>query len=194
MNRRRRLLGLWLAGAAAFGMCLIGAEIREAAAQNPENVFKGRILFSKYRFPTRARSKRAYIAKIRKRSQTRFWEKGKKKPAKGKKPNYKERYWKIHLAAFFPKHHFLELEVSIWDITNNRKGRLLSADEWMLDFRGQRSMISNITLKREKFGVNRKLLFKVRTMRGKRTMAKGKIWIKGEKEVFSGKVDFGGGD
>lgn len=190
MNRRRRLLGIALASAAAFGMCLVCADLPEASAQNPENVFRRRIIFSKYRFPTRAKSKRAYINKIRKRSKKKFWEQGKKKPAKGKKPNYNERYWKVHMAAFFPKHKFLELALEIYDVTPGAKGKLMSSDEWMLDYRGQRSMISSIKLDREKFGVNRRLKFRVRTMRSKRTMATGTIWIKGEKEVFSGKVDF----
>lgn len=147
-----------------------------AEAGKPEQVFRGEIVTSKKRIPSSAKSPSAFVKKLRKLKTTKFWEDKAKKR------------WKIYYAAFFRRPlNDLEVTVKLWDISDGRK-RLLTSYEQYLDGRGERSVISHITLDREDFGVNKRIMMTMES-RGK-VLALGKFQILGEAEKFSGEVDF----
>ncbi len=180
-SRIRVLRGAFIAVAAA-GLLLLSSPDAQAR-RLPEDVFKGRVLTSNKRFATRAKSVSAYIKKLRKNTRSKLWEKGKDK-------KYEDRYWKVYFAAFFRRPlNDLEVTIKLYDITSSRAGRLVVAFEQFLDRRGQRTVISSFKLQRHKFGVNRKIRLEVRTHRGK-LLAKGYFRLLGEREKFTGKVDF----
>jgi hypothetical protein len=151
-----------------------GAERAEAA--KPEKVFRGQIITSNKRIPTRAKSPGAYIAKLKKSKKKRFMEDKEKKR------------WKIYFAAFFRhKLNDLEVTVKLYDVTNGAK-HLVNSFEQYLSGRGQTSVISNVVLEREYFGVNKDILM-VMESRGK-ILATGRFQILGEAEKYKGSVDF----
>ena len=55
--------------------------------------------------------------------------------------------------------------------------------------RGQSILASSVTLKRERFGVNRQIQMVVQTPRGK-VLSTAKFWLRGKGEVYSGRVTF----
>jgi len=146
-----------------------------AAAQDPNQVFKGRIMMSTKRFPLSAKSKDAYIASVRKLSQTNFQE------------NKDSHNWKIYFAAFLKiPLNDLEYIVKFYDIRAGQQ--LLGTSEAFNQERGQRTIVSNITLDKKSFGVNKELLM---TIEYKGTvLASGRFKILGEGEKYSGKVNF----
>lgn len=181
-HRHFRLLRGGLVALAAAGLLLCFAPDAQAR-RLPEDVFKGRVLTSSKRFPTRAKSVGAYIKKLRKNVKSKLWEKGKDR-------KYEDRYWKVYFAAFFRRPlNDLEVTIKLYDVTQSRTGRLIVAFEQFLDRRGQRTVISSFKLQRSKFGVNKKIRLEVRTHRGK-LLAKGRLQLLGEREKFTGKVDF----
>lgn len=142
----------------------------------PEKTFGGKVILSTKRFSTWSRSEGAYIAGIRKQSQTKFWEDKKKKE------------WKIHFMAFFRRPlDDMEVTIKIWDVTSGPK-RMLSSFEQYLD-RCATSYSSHMVLRREDFGVNKQLMITVGG-RGNPVMASGKFKILGEAERYTGKADF----
>ena len=163
--------------AAAVVVGLVFAPTGTAHAQRgPEKVFAGRVILSNKRFPTYAKSASAYTAAIKKQSKRDFME----DRATGE--------WKIHFAAFLKAPlDDLEVNVKLYDITNRTK-QLLSSFEQFTDTRGQRTIISNITLKKKEIGVNKNIMITL-DYRG-RTLAAGQFRILGEGERYSGKVDF----
>jgi MYXO-CTERM domain-containing protein len=143
----------------------------------PERRFRGKVLTSSKSFPTSARSESAYIAKVRKHTKSKFWEDKEKKE------------WKIYFIAFFKAPlDSMEVRIRIHDITNRGGKRMLSSFDQFVD-RCATSYASNMVLKRERFGVNKKLLVTVETIGGT-VLSSGKIEIRGEADKFTGKADF----
>ena len=158
--------------AAALAM-VVAASATALAGNTP---FDGQIVTSDKRIPTSAKSKSAYFSQLRKQKRVKFQEDKEKKQ------------WKIHFAAFFRKPlNDLEVTIKIYDVTD-KKPHLRTAFESYLSDRGQKELISNITLDREKFGVNRDILMVVEN--GGRKLAEGKFKIVGEGEKYKGVVDF----
>lgn len=147
-----------------------------AEARNPERVFRGQIITSAKRIPTSAKSKNAYIAKLRKLKTKRFIEDKKKKR------------WKVYYTAFFRRPlNSLEVTVKIYDLSSGGKHMLTSFEQYM-DRRGAKSITSHVVLEREKFGVNKHLLMTMES-RGQ-ILASTRFTIIGEAEKYSGQVDF----
>jgi hypothetical protein len=146
------------------------------AEANPERVFRGQILTAAKSFPTAAKSKRAYVRKLKKLRKSKFLE------------NKKKKSWKIYYAAFFRRPlNDLEITVKLYDITDGRK-KLVNSYEQYLSERGQRSLISYIEIERQYFGVNKRILM---TMESRNyILAMGRFYILGEGERYSGEVDF----
>jgi hypothetical protein len=147
-----------------------------AFAGDPNQVFKGKIMLSKKRFPLSAKSKNAYIAAVRKQSSSNFHE------------NKENGTWKIYFAAFLKKPlNDVEYVIKFYEI--GRGGNmLLGASEAFNDERGQKTIVSNIVLDKKSFGVNKHLLM---TIENRGTVyASARFKILGEGERFSGKVDF----
>lgn len=174
MQAKRTMMPLLVAAAMVLG---VSASTQEAEARrSPEKVFRGKIITSKKRFPTRAKSPGAYIKKIKKAKATKFQE------------NKKTKSWKIYFAAFFRKPlNDLEVTVKLYDVSNKRR-HLISSFEQYTQGRGQKSLISHIKLERKFFGVNKKILMVMESR--KSVLAQGTFHILGEAEKFSGSVDF----
>lgn len=161
---------------AACAVAVAGIAVQEAGAAKPERVFRGQIITSKKRLPTRAKSARAFIKKLRKAKTKKFWE------------NKEKKEWKIYYAAFFRKPlNDLEVTVKLYDITDGRRHMVSSFEQYVSE-RGQRSLISHVTLERKYFGVNRHIMMTFET-RGK-ILAMTKFRILGKAEKHSGEVDF----
>lgn len=147
-----------------------------AAAQNPNQAFLGRIMMSSKRFPQQARSASAYTAAIRKQSQTNFVE------AKD------THTWKIYFAGFLKVPlNDLEYIIKLYDVTGKSQQLLISFDQFTNE-RGQKTIVSNMTLDKKQVGVNKELMM---TMESKgKVLASSRFKLVGEGEKFSGKVDF----
>lgn len=155
---------------------LLVAGASSVRAANPERVFRGQILTAKKPFPTSAKSKRAFIHKLKKLKKDRFQE------------NTDKKSWKIYYAAFFRRPlNDLEVTVKLYDITNGSK-KLVNSYQQYLSTRGQRSIISHITLERQYFGVNKRILMVMENRHY--VLAMGRFYILGQAEKHSGKVDF----
>ena len=149
---------------------------RTALAQSPNQAFAGRIMMSSKRFPTSARSATAYTAAIRKQAQTNFVE------AKD------THTWKIYFAGFLKVPlDDLEYVIKLYELTGKAQQLVMSFDQFT-DERGQRTIVSNMTLDKKQVGVNKELLM---TMESKgKVLASSRFKILGEGEKFTGKVDF----
>lgn len=164
---------LVVAAAVAFGMSVAA---QTAEAKNPEKVFRGQIITSTKRLPTSAKSKGAYVKKIRKAKVTKF------------KENVTTKSWKIYFAAFFRKPlNDLEVTVKLYDVSTGRR-HLINSFEQFTEGRGQKTLISSVKLEREYFGVNKKILMVMESR--KTVLAQGTFHILGKAEKLSGKVDF----
>jgi hypothetical protein len=161
---------------ASFSVLVLVAGVRSAAAENPNQVFAGRIMMSTKRFPQSASSPSAYVAAIRKLSQTNFVE------AKD------THTWKIYFAGFLKAPlNDLEYAIKLYDVSGKGQQLLVSFDQFT-DERGQRTIVSNMTLDKKQVGVNKELMM-VMESRGK-VLASSRFKLLGEGEKFSGKVNF----
>ena len=92
------------------------------------------------RYPLSAKSKSAYIAAIKKQSALNFQE------------DKEKQQWKIYFAAFLSKPlNDVEYVIKFYDITSGSQ-QLLGASENFNDERGQKTIVSNITLEKKSFG------------------------------------------
>ena len=161
---------------AVSSLVLLCVALSPAYAGDPNVVFKGKIMTSSKRYPLSAKSKDAYIAAIKKQSSMNFQEDKEKKG------------WKIYFAAFLKVPlDDVEYTITFYDVTSGPQ-QMLGASDNFNDSRGQRTIVSNITLEKKAFGVNKTLLMTIEN--GGRVLASGKFKILGEGEKFSGKVNF----
>ena len=155
---------------------LLGLSLQPASAENPNQAFNGRIMMSSKRFPQSASSPSAYVAAIRKQAQTSFVE------AKD------SHNWKIYFAGFLKMPlNDLEYAIKLYDVSGKGQQLLLTFDQFT-DERGQKTIVSNMTLDKKQVGVNKELLM-VMESKG-RVLASSRFKILGEGEKFTGKVDF----
>jgi hypothetical protein len=149
--------------------------VAPAAAEKPNRAFAGRIMLSHKRFPTQASSLAAFNAKIKAQSKTSFFED-------------KDKKWKIYFAGFLRTPlNDVEYVVKLYELTGGRQ-QLLATIEQFTDSRGQASLISYLTLERKTIGANKQLMMTIEN-RGK-VLASSRFKILGERERFTGKVDF----
>ena len=147
-----------------------------AEARNPEDVFRGQIITSAKRIPTKASSKEAYISQLKRQKTGRFYE------------NKSTKSWKVYYTAFFRKPlNSLEVTVKIYDLSGGGK-HMITAFEQYMDKRGARSITSNVTLERDSFGVNKQLMMTVESNGS--ILSATKFAILGEGERYSGQVNF----
>jgi hypothetical protein len=147
-----------------------------AAAENPNQAFAGRIMMSSKRFPQQARSPSAYTAQIRKQAQTNFVE---------EKDSHT---WRIYYAGFLKTPlNDLEYVVKVYELTGKAQQLLVSFDQFTSE-RGQKTIVSNMTLDKKQVGVNKELLM---TMESKgKVLASSRFKILGQGDRYTGKVDF----
>jgi hypothetical protein len=152
--------------------------VASAAADKPDKPnpsFAGRIMLSDKRFPASAKSLAAFNAQVTKQSKTAFFED-------------KDKKWKIYFAGFLKVPlNDVEYVVKFYEIGRGTQ-QLLGASEAFNDERGQKTIVSNITLETKSFGVNKELLMTIEN-KGQ-VLASGRFRILGEGEKFSGKVNF----
>lgn len=173
MHTNKLMWRLLMAAAVAL---LMNMSTPTAEAASPEKVFRGQILTSTKRFPTKAKSASAYVKKLKKAKVSKF------------KEDKKTKSWKIYFAAFFRKPlNDLEVTVKLYDMSGGRK-HLVNSFEQYTEGRGQKSLISSVKLEREYFGVNKKIMIVMESR--KTVLAQGTFHILGEAEKLSGKVDF----
>jgi hypothetical protein len=147
-----------------------------AEARNPEDVFRGQIITSAKRIPTKASSKEAYISQLKRQKTGRFYE------------NKSTKSWKVYYTAFFRKPlNSLEVTIKIYDLSGGGKHMLTSFEQYM-DKRGARSITSNVTLERDSFGVNKNLMMTVESNGA--VLSATRFAILGEGEKYSGQVNF----
>lgn len=171
-----RLFRPMIVAACAVVLALAFAPSVAHAQRGPEKTFAGKVILSAKRFPTTAKSARAYTTAIRKLSKRDFME------------DKANQNWKIHFAAFLNKPlDDLEVLVKLYDVTGGAKTMLASFEQYT-DTRGQRTIISSFTLERKSVGVNKNVIIELEH-RGRR-LAAGQFRILGEAERYSGKVDF----
>jgi hypothetical protein len=166
-----------MAALAAFLLLLLpGPQAQAKKSRSPESVFRGTILMSNKAFPTKAKSVKKYIKTLKKMKKKRFVE------------NKEKKEWKIYTAAFFAKPlNDLEVTVKLYDVTSGR-AQFLSSYQQYLSQRGEKSLISYITLERDMVGVNKRIQM-VLESKGRR-LAIGNFEIIGETKKASGQVDF----
>ena len=145
-------------------------------AADPNKVFKGKIMLSTKRYPLTAKSKAAYVAAVKKQSTTNFRE------------NRENGTWKIYFAAFLSKPlNDVEYVIKFYELGRGTQ-QLLGASEAFNDERGQKTIVSNITLEKKSFGVNKQLLMTIENKGA--VYASARFKILGEGERYTGKVDF----
>ncbi|HEY4238924.1 MAG TPA: hypothetical protein VGM88_03880 [Kofleriaceae bacterium] len=165
-----------LAALVPLAVAAVLASARPAAAQSPNVAFAGKVMLSDHRFPGSAKSPGAYTAAIRKQSKSQFFE------------DKESHTWKIYFAGFLTKPlDDVEYVVKLYEL-QGRTQQLLVSFEQYADQRGEKTILSNMTLDKKQVGVNKQLLI---TMESKgHILASSYFKILGEGEKFSGKVNF----
>jgi hypothetical protein len=140
------------------------------------STFAGKIMLSDKRFPQSAKSLSAFNSAVTKQSKSNFYEDKEKKS------------WKIYFAGFLKSPlNDVEYVVKIYELSGKSQ-QLIATFEQFTDERGQASLMSNMTLDKKSFGVNKQLYMTIES-KGK-VLATAQFKILGEGEKYNGKVDF----
>jgi MYXO-CTERM domain-containing protein len=155
-----------------------GKKRKQPAVGKVERALGGQIITSKKDFPGGDfDSAQSYINKVKGQKDTKFWE------------DKANKSWKVYFAAFFKTPvDELEVQIRLIDVTGGGSQQITKFAQ-DLDFRCETSIISNMKLDRESFGVNKKLQMVMETSRGSR-LAVGTFEILGEAEKYTGKAVF----
>jgi hypothetical protein len=163
------------------------------AARGPkvEDYFKGQVVITTKRAPSRFPSTSAFVRFLQANKKKDLW------PEKKKKDE-----WKYEFMAFFARPlNDIEVNIKFYDVTDVKK--FVASDSFYLPERGQRVFASSMTLNKPRFSVNRKYTMMIVSARQQSTvLASATFWLRGEREHYSGKVTFtddetkagGGGD
>lgn len=163
---------------ASLSLVAFGAGAAHAA--KPEDVFKGQVIITKKRLPTRYSSGDAFISAVKQSKTDKVWPKEQK--------GNDEAVWKIEYVAFFAKPlDDFEVMVKFYDVTSGGR-KYIAGDAQMTRERGTRVFASDIEVAKPDFDANRKYMIVVET-KG-RTLAQTTFWLRGKGEEYSGKVDF----
>lgn len=151
-----------------------------AEAAKPEDVFKGRIVITANRLPTRFASEGAFISAVRNQSVDKVWPKEEK--------GNDHAVWKIEYIAFFAKPlNDNEITVKFWEVTPGSQ-RFVAGDEQYMRDKGGRIFSSSIELTKPDFETNKK--YSMTIERGGRVLARTEFWLRGKGPNYSGKVEF----
>ena len=153
--------------------------VSAAQAAKPEDVFKGKVIITPTRLPTRFPSAGAFVAALNRAKTDRVWP----KEEKGDTAT-----WNLEYIAFFATPlNDNEVNVKFFEITGGTH-RFVAGDEQYTRERGTRTFASNITLGTPEFEVNKKYMMTVES--GRRIIASTMFWLRGKGPNYSGKVEF----
>ncbi|HEY0712536.1 MAG TPA: hypothetical protein VGF45_07675 [Polyangia bacterium] len=176
---RRRFLHRSFAAALAVGVAA-GGWPSAAQAAKPEDVFKGKIIITKDRLPTRFASESAFVAAIRKASVDKVW------PTEEKGNDHA--LWTLEYIGFFAKPlNDTEVSVKFWEASAGSQ-RYIAGDEQYISDKTTRVFAARITLGKPEFEANKKYLMTMES-RG-RVIASTSFWLRGKGPNYSGKVEF----
>ena len=151
-----------------------------AEAAKPEDVFKGRIVITANRLPTRFGSESAFVAAVRHQSVDKIW------PIEEKGNDHA--IWKIEYIAFFARPlNDNEITVKFWEIGPGQQ-RYVAGDEQYMRDKASRIFASSIQLAKPEFETNKK--YSMTIERGSRVLARTEFWLRGKGANYSGKVEF----
>jgi hypothetical protein len=171
MQTRRRVLGL-LAGLPFVPSVALAAK--------PEDVFKGRIIITKDRLPSKFASAGAFIAAVQKAKTDRVWPKEEK--------GNDHAVWMLEYIAFFAQPlNDNEVNLKFWEVSGGSQ-RYVAGDEQFTREKGTRIFASNITVAKPEFETNKKYLMTLES--GRRVIASTTFWLRGKGADYSGKVEF----
>jgi len=144
-------------------------------ARAPEDVFKKQVVITTRRLPMRFASASAMTAFLRKHRKKEVW------------PD-KEGKWKFEIACFFAKPlNDLQVNVKFYDTTEGNQRFVIAYDQFTSD-RGQRVLVSSLTLEKPQFAPNRE--YKMVVSNRGRSLASTTFKLRGEGKKHSGKVEF----
>jgi hypothetical protein len=151
-----------------------------ALAAKPEDVFKGRIIITENRLPTRFASEGAFVQAIHRSSIDKVW------PQEEKGNDVA--VWKFEYIAFFARPlNDNEITVKFWEVTGGSQ-KFVAADEQYTRERGSRIFSAAITVAKPDFETNKQYLMTIES--GTRVLAQTKFWLRGKGPKYSGKVEF----
>lgn len=158
----------------------LGLFIGEAWAAKPEDVFKGRIIITQNRLPTRFASENAFIAALKNQNIDKIW------PVEEKGNDHA--VWKLEYIGFFARPlNDNEITVKFWEVTGGSQ-RYVSGNEQYLREKGTRIFAASIELAKPDFDVNKQYMMTMES--GSRVLAQTKFWLRGKGPNYSGKVEF----
>ncbi len=150
-----------------------------AHAAKPEDVFKGRIIITANRLPTRFASQGAFISALKSQNIDKVWPKEEK--------GNDHAVWKLEYIAFFATPlNDNEITVKFWETFPER--HYVAGDEQYIRERGSRIFASSIELAKPDFETNKK--YSMTIERGGRVLARTEFWLRGKGANYSGKVEF----
>jgi hypothetical protein len=151
-----------------------------AQAAKPEDVFKGRIVITENRLPSRFPSENAFVAAIHRASIDKVWPKEEK--------GNDQATWTFEYIAFFARPlNDNEITVKFWEV-GGASQRFVQGDEQYTRERGSRIFSASITLAKPEFDTNKQYLMTIES--GTRVLAQTKFWLRGKGPKYSGKVEF----
>jgi hypothetical protein len=151
-----------------------------AVAAKPEDVFKGRIIITENRLPTRFSSEGAFVQAIHRSSIEKVW------PMEEKGNDVA--VWKFEYIAFFARPlNDNEITVKFWEIGMGSQ-KFVAGDEQYTRERGSRIFSASITVAKPEFETNKQYLMTIES--GTRVLAQTKFWLRGKGPKYTGKVEF----
>jgi hypothetical protein len=176
MSSRRRVLSF----AVTVPACLLLSAPPVAAARKAEDVFKGRIIITGSRLPTKFSSEGAFIAAVQKAKIDKVWPK--------EQEGNDHAVWKIEYIAFFATAiNDNEVKLKFWELGGGSQ-RFVAGDEQYTRERASRIFASSIEVAKPEFEQNKQYLMTLES-RG-RMIASTKFWLRGKGPNYSGTVEF----
>ncbi|MGD0837988.1 MAG: hypothetical protein ABSB49_15220 [Polyangia bacterium] len=154
--------------------------VSAAWAAKPEDVFKGQIVITDTRLPSRFPSEGAFVQAVRRASIDKVW------PVEEKGNDHA--VWKLEYIAFFARPlNDNEITVKFWEVGAGSQ-HFVAGDEQYTRERGTRIFSASITLAKPEFDTNKQYLMTMES--GSRVLAQTKFWLRGKGPKYSGKVEF----
>jgi hypothetical protein len=163
---------------------LLLAGFGTASAIKPEKKFKGDIIISKKRFPSKFKSDSHFIRHMKKVNTNKLTAEG-------------DKAWKFEYMAFLPKPvATLKASVTYYDITNPGQKKLVNTFAFYPNDRKDQILAGHAELSPKKFDADRKYLMVFSRGYGQKVLAKTKFVLrrKGGEKKDEGVVDFTKGE